>query len=138
MRKGSILGYDLNEKYCQISYYDEKKNEPETLEISSGNYQIPLVLGYCDDEWIYGRSAELLALEAEMSRKYRESFLGQETEVLLEEPVTINGEPYMIGHTKEYVKVVVPFDETRPELTKNSFVTGIMKEFLTDEVIKLA
>jgi threonylcarbamoyladenosine tRNA methylthiotransferase MtaB len=84
------------------------------------------------------RSAELLALEAEMSRKYRESFLGQETEVLLEEPVTINGEQYMIGHTKEYVKVVVPYDENRPELAKNCFVTGIMKEFLTDEVIKLA
>lgn len=84
------------------------------------------------------RSAELLELEAEMSRKYRESFLGRETEVLLEEPVTINGEQYMIGHTKEYVKVVVPFDENRPELAKNSFVTGVMKEFLTDEVIKLA
>lgn len=61
MKRGSILGYDLNEKYCQISYYDEAKNEPETLEISADNYQIPLVLGYCDDEWIYGRSAELLA-----------------------------------------------------------------------------
>ena len=61
MGKGSILGYDLNEKYCQISYYDEKKNEPETLEISSDNYRIPLALGYCDGEWIYGKSAELLA-----------------------------------------------------------------------------
>lgn len=61
MRKGSVLGYDLNEKYCQISYFDEKKNEPETLEVSSGNYQIPLALGYCDDEWIYGKSAQLLA-----------------------------------------------------------------------------
>lgn len=61
MRKGSVLGYDLNEKYCQISYLDEKKNEPETLEISSGNYQIPLALGYCDEEWIYGKSAQLLA-----------------------------------------------------------------------------
>lgn len=84
------------------------------------------------------RSSELLALEAEMSRKYRESFLGQETEVLLEEPVTIGGEQYMIGHTKEYVKVAVPLDESRPEIAKNSFVTGVMKEFLTDEVIKLA
>lgn len=61
MRKGRVLGYDLNEKYCQISYFDDKKNEPETLEISSGNYQIPLALGYCDDEWIYGKSAQLLA-----------------------------------------------------------------------------
>ena len=84
------------------------------------------------------RSAELLALEAEMSKNYRASFLGTETEVLLEEPVTIDGKCYMIGHTKEYVKVVVPYDENRPELAKNSFVTGTMKEFLTDEVIYLA
>lgn len=61
MGKGSVLGYDLNEKYCQISFYDEKKNEPETLEISTENYHIPLALGYCDDEWIYGKSAQLLA-----------------------------------------------------------------------------
>ena len=84
------------------------------------------------------RSADLLALEAEMSKNYRASFLGTETEVLLEEPITINGERYMIGHTKEYVKVVVPYDETRTELAKNCFVTGTMKEFLTDEVIYLA
>ena len=31
VRTGSILGYDLNEKHCQISYYDETKDEPETL-----------------------------------------------------------------------------------------------------------
>lgn len=84
------------------------------------------------------RSAELLALEESMSKSYRESFLGTETEVLLEEPVTIGGKRYMIGHTKEYVKAVVPFDENRPEIAKNCFVTGIMKEFLTDEVIYLA
>lgn len=84
------------------------------------------------------RSAELLALEAEMSKNYRASFLGTETDVLLEEPITIDGKRYMIGHTKEYVKAVVPYDENRPELAKNCFVTGIMKEFLTDEVIYLA
>ena len=27
MQKGSVLGYDLNEKNCQISYYDENKDE---------------------------------------------------------------------------------------------------------------
>ena len=84
------------------------------------------------------RSAELLALEAEMSKNYRASFLGTETEVLLEEPIIIDGKKYMIGHTKEYVKVVVPFNENRPEIAKNCFVTGTMKEFLTDEVIYLA
>ena len=84
------------------------------------------------------RSAELLELEAEMSKNYRASFIGTETEVLLEEPVTIGGKRYMIGHTKEYVKVVVPYEENRPEIAKNCFVKGIMKEFLTDEVIYLA
>ena len=27
MQKGSVLGYDLNEKNCQISYYDENKEK---------------------------------------------------------------------------------------------------------------
>lgn len=46
MKKGSILGVDLNEKSCQISYYDENKEEPETMEAAVDNYQIPLILGY--------------------------------------------------------------------------------------------
>ena len=45
MKKGSILGVDLNEKSCQISYYDENKEEPETMEAAVDNYQIPLILG---------------------------------------------------------------------------------------------
>ena len=84
------------------------------------------------------RSGELLALEKEMSRKYRESFLGTEVEVLLEEPVEILGKKYMIGHTKEYVKAAIPFDENRPEIGKNRFVRGILSDFLTDEIITLA
>ena len=44
MKKGSILGVDLNEKSCQISYYDENKEEPETMEAAVDNYQIPLIL----------------------------------------------------------------------------------------------
>lgn len=60
MERGSILGYDLNEKYCQISYYNEAKEEPETLEVSSDNYQIPLSLGKMDGQWVYGLEAECL------------------------------------------------------------------------------
>ena len=79
------------------------------------------------------RSAELLALEKEMSEAYRASFLGRETEVLLEEPVEIGGVRYMVGHTKEYVKAAVP-----EAGGKNCFVRGVLKEFLTDEIIYLA
>ena len=79
------------------------------------------------------RSAELLALEKEMSKAYRASFLGRETEVLMEEPVEIGGARYMVGHTKEYVKAAVP-----EAGGKNCFVRGVLKEFLTDEIIYLA
>lgn len=79
------------------------------------------------------RSAELLSLEKEMSKAYRASFLGRETEVLLEEPVEIGGARYMVGHTKEYVKAAVP-----EAGGKNCFVRGVLKEFLTDEIIYLA
>ncbi len=61
MSKGRILGYDMNPKYCQISYYDKMKNEPETLEVASDNYQIPLVIGYFQKRWIYGKEAKRLA-----------------------------------------------------------------------------
>lgn len=29
---GSIIGYDLNERYCQITFYDEETQEPQTVE----------------------------------------------------------------------------------------------------------
>lgn len=84
------------------------------------------------------RSAGLLSLEAEMSREYRSSFLGKNEEILLEEPVEIDGQRYMIGHTKEYVKGAVLLGKREPEDLKNTFVSGILKNFLTDEIIFLA
>ena len=45
MAQGSMIGYDLDEKNCQISYYNEQHMEPETLETDSENYQIPLIIG---------------------------------------------------------------------------------------------
>ena len=48
---GSIIGYDLNEKYCQISFYNEEQQEPQTMETALDNYKIPLVIGKRDDAW---------------------------------------------------------------------------------------
>ena len=61
MKRGSILGYDLSEKNCQISYYDETKEDPVTLETAVENYQIPLILGYYNEHWVYGKEAKRLA-----------------------------------------------------------------------------
>ncbi len=79
------------------------------------------------------RSDVLLELTERMSREYRESFLGCEKEVLLEEKVTVDGVDYLVGHTKEYVKAAIPWDEKR----KGTMITGHMINFLTDEIIEI-
>ena len=60
MKGGKIIGLELSDEFCQISYYDEEKHEPETLEIAIDNYQIPLMLGYYNEQWVYGKEAKRL------------------------------------------------------------------------------
>ena len=79
------------------------------------------------------RSDVLLALEQKMSREYRESFLGRKKSVLLEEKIELNGKEYMVGHTKEYVKAVVPYQEH----LKNTLVEGVLTRMLSDEILEL-
>lgn len=79
------------------------------------------------------RSDLLLSLEKEMSRQYRESQLGLVKDVLLEEKLAIGGTDYMVGHTKEYVKVVVPYSENR----KNQVAVGRISGKLTEEILTL-
>ena len=79
------------------------------------------------------RSDALLTLEKEMSIQYRRSFLGQETTLLLEEETEIDGKAYLVGHTKEYVKGVVPAAAGG----KNQMIHGVFTEMLTDEILFL-
>ncbi len=79
------------------------------------------------------RSEVLLSLEKQMSKAYRESFIGRKKTVLLEEKTEIGGREYMIGHTMEYVKAVVPYAEN----LKNKMAEGVLKEALNDEVLLL-
>lgn len=58
MKQGYVLGCDINEKYCQVSYYDESENEPKTMQAHASNYQIPLAIGFYKDQWLYGRAAK--------------------------------------------------------------------------------
>ncbi len=57
------------------------------------------------------RSEELFALEAEMSGEYRRSFLGKESQLLLEEELSIDGRRYMTGYTREYVRGLISLEE---------------------------
>ena len=79
------------------------------------------------------RSDVLLKLDQEMSQEYRKSFLGEEKEVLMEEKIVIDGTEYLVGHTREYVKAAIPWEEGK----KGAMITGTMASMLNDEVFLL-
>ena len=95
------------------------------------------------------RSDILLSLERQMSKAYRQSFLGKECCILLEEPVTIDGKGYYIGHTPEYVRMAVPMEKIEAFLPGKAGKTqgfsgagglmaeGIAVRMLTDEILLL-
>lgn len=72
------------------------------------------------------RSNELLALDKEKRRKFEEQFLGKTVEVLMEESIEMNGKTYQVGHTKEYMKVLLESDQD----LQNQFVNVEIKEDL--------
>lgn len=84
------------------------------------------------------RSHVLLEMEKRQSVAFRKEYTGQRLSVLFEEEKEINGECYMIGHTKEYVKVALPVDgKTKEEIEalSNQIKLVFGKDMLTDEII---
>lgn len=79
------------------------------------------------------RSNELLALADEMSKEFRDFYIGKETEVLFEESQMIQGKSYYVGYTKEYVKVATE----SAQCLDNCFVSGKIKGALTEEIYEL-
>ena len=57
------------------------------------------------------RSDKLISLGERLREKYIDSFKDMEAEVLIEEPMVIDGKKYMTGHTREYVRVVIDISE---------------------------
>ena len=77
------------------------------------------------------RSNRLIQLEQQMSKEYRQSFIGESIEVLLEEQKEIDGNFYQIGHTGQYIKAALKTQED----TRNCMVTGVLTEFLKDDIM---
>ena len=57
MAQGSIIGYDINPEFCQISVYNELSQEPETMEAMSEGGMIPLEMNYYKGQWTFGKNA---------------------------------------------------------------------------------
>ena len=81
------------------------------------------------------RSEELFALEQKHSVEFRAYYVGREVEVLLEEEKEVDGTRYMLGHTRDYVKVALPAGERAGELQSNRVVRCLVQGFLTDEIM---
>lgn len=76
------------------------------------------------------RSTELISLGEEMSMEFREYYVGKDVEVLMEEPIEIDGKHYFSGYTKEYVKVVLETDKNLSNTFVKGHLTGKIKENL--------
>ncbi len=87
------------------------------------------------------RSARLLKLSAQMSKEFRETFLGSETSILTEEEMEMDGKKYMTGYTKEYIRAAIQLDEADGgddgKTGRNRMICGKLDEFLTDDIIIL-
>ncbi len=77
-------------------------------------------------------SSVLLQMESQKSKEYRSWFLGEEREVLFEERKIIKNKTYMIGHTREYIKVAL---ETEKDLS-NQILPIKLTSFLQDDILE--
>ena len=55
--KANLIGYEINDKSCQVSYYNEGESEPQTMELDGEDEHIPLCIGKLQDTWVYGKDA---------------------------------------------------------------------------------
>jgi len=79
------------------------------------------------------RSEILSELEKRQSKKFREYYIGRETEVLFEESREISGMTCQIGHTAEYVRAAKKTAET----LSGKILPGRLTGFLEDDLLWL-
>lgn len=69
MEDGLLVGYDFGKRYTQISCFNRKTLEPDTIGMKEGTdgFLIPTVLGVTKEshEWLFGREAVEKANEGE-------------------------------------------------------------------------
>ena len=72
------------------------------------------------------RSDVLIELGEQNRNAFEQQYAGDETEVLFEEKVTVNGCEYFVGYTKQYIKAAIPADQDY----ENVLVRGRLGEAL--------
>lgn len=75
------------------------------------------------------RSHKLIALTGQLSEEFRAWYQGKMVELLLEEPIQMEGKSWMVGHTREYVKCAVEEGES------NTLIQAKVGDFLNSEIL---
>ena len=113
-----IVGFpgETQEEFAQSKAFIDKVNFYEThvfkyskregTKAAAMKDQIPEEIKAC-------RSNELLSLSRRKQEAYEDALLGTVQEVLMEEEILVEGERYLTGHTREYVKVGQKLGENR-------------------------
>lgn len=82
------------------------------------------------------RSEELIRLEEEMRNNYREYFTGKIDELLIEEQITKDGEAYVTGHNKRYVRCICKSSKNLSnQLVSVNIIGQYDKDTMTAEII---
>lgn len=87
--------------------------------------------GQVDESIKQKRSKVLIALESVMRNRYQESFIGQNTQLLVEESTTINGITYQIGHNERYLKIAF----TSETDVSNQIIQVNISQNLTENIL---
>ncbi|MBO6106282.1 MAG: tRNA (N(6)-L-threonylcarbamoyladenosine(37)-C(2))-methylthiotransferase MtaB [Stomatobaculum sp.] len=79
------------------------------------------------------RVRRLSEIEVRQSREFRGRRIGREEEILTEETASIGGREWIVGNTREYVKIALPAECAGP----NTLVRGRVKGFLDEEILEM-
>ena len=79
------------------------------------------------------RSDRMLELHEIRAREYEEAMIGKKMELLLEEEVEIDGRPWYVGHSREYVRAVISKTDAH---RVNDLVTVEAVAFVRDHILE--
>lgn len=79
------------------------------------------------------RSDRMLELHEIRAREYEEAMIGKKMELLLEEEIEIDGRPWYVGHSREYVRAVISKTDAH---RVNDLVTVKAVTFVRDHILE--
>ena len=79
------------------------------------------------------RSDRMLELHEIRAREYEEAIIGKKMELLLEEEIEIDGRPWYVGHSREYVRAVISKTDAH---RVNDLVTVKAVAFVRDHILE--